>query len=70
MKLRIYYYANLLSLKIRPFYEIFMLRKFGAIQCIAEHLTSLLILQPLNLQLDSFRLYNSYMHVPQRLQIL
>ena len=29
---RIYYYENLLSLKIRPFYEIFILRKFGAIR--------------------------------------
>ena len=31
MELRIYYYENLLSLKTRPFNEIFILRKFGAI---------------------------------------
>ena len=31
MELQIYYYENLLSLKIIPFYEIFILQKFGAI---------------------------------------
>ena len=33
MELRIYYYENLLSLKIRPFYKILILQKFGAIRC-------------------------------------
>ena len=38
MELRIYYYKNLLSLKIRTFYEIFILRKFGAIQyCLSDN---------------------------------
>ena len=38
MELRIYYYENLLSLKIRTFYEIFILRKFGAIQyCLSDN---------------------------------
>ena len=32
MELRIYYYEKLLSLKIIPFYEIYILRKFGATQ--------------------------------------
>ena len=32
MELQIYFYENLLSLKIRPFNEIFILRKFGAIR--------------------------------------
>ena len=31
IELQINYYENLLSLKIRPFYEIFILQKFGAI---------------------------------------
>ena len=37
MELQIYYYKNLLSLKIRPFYENFIVRKFGAIRYIAYH---------------------------------
>ena len=34
--MKIYYYENLLSLKIRPFYKIFMLQKFEAIRYIAS----------------------------------
>ena len=37
MELQIYYYENSLSLKIRPFYEIFMLRKFGAIRYLYQN---------------------------------
>ena len=36
MELQIYYYKNLLSLKIRPFNEIFILQKFGAIATVYQ----------------------------------